>query len=47
MLLHAATLLLSGGDIMGFYSPEQFTKHSILPVDGGERKFRAFVRLPY
>ena len=39
MLLHAATLLLSVGDIMGFNSPEQFTKHSLLPVDGGERKF--------
>ena len=39
MLQHAATLLLSVGDIMGFNSPEQFTKHSSLPVDGGERKF--------
>ena len=40
MLTHAATLLLSVGDIMGFNSPEQFTSHSPLPVDGGERKFR-------
>ena len=39
MLSHAATLLLSVGDIMGFNSPEQFTSHSPLPVDGGERKF--------
>ena len=39
MLLHAATLLLSVGDIMGFDPPEQFTKHSSLPVDGGEHKF--------
>ena len=40
MLSHAATLLLSVGDIMGFNSPEQFTSHSPLPVDGGERKFK-------
>jgi hypothetical protein len=40
MLPHAATLLLSVGDIMGFNSPEQFTSHSPLPVDGGERKLR-------
>ena len=39
MLMHAATLLLSVGDLMGFNSPEQFTKHSFHPVDGGERKF--------
>ena len=39
MLMHAATLLLSVGDLMGFNSPEQFTKHSSHPVDGGERKF--------
>ena len=39
MLLHAATPLLSVGDIMGSDSPEQPTKHIPLPVDGGERKF--------
>ena len=39
MLSHAATLLLSVGDIIGSDSPEQFTKHTPLPVDGGERKF--------
>ena len=39
MLLHAATLLLSVGDIMGFDPPEQFTKYSSLPGDGGDRKF--------
>ena len=38
MLLHAATPLLSVGDIMGSDSPEQPTKHIPLPVDGGERK---------
>ena len=42
MLLHAATPLLSVGDIMGSDSPEQPTKHIPLPVDGGERKFFLF-----
>ena len=37
--MHAATPLLSVGDIMGSDSPEQPTKHIPLPVDGGERKF--------
>ena len=44
MLLHAATPLLSVGDIMGSDSPEQPTKHIPLPADGSERKLPPIIR---